>query len=104
MRRYIKDVLTGKYRWIEDDGGVTRYGGTGDRVPRVFQIVPDIQPFVSPIDGKVVSGRAAKREHMKRHEVEEVGNEKLSPHRHVDMPRAASDVAQVMRERGDRLA
>lgn len=30
-------------------------------------IMPDLEPFVSPVDGKVISGRAALREHDKRH-------------------------------------
>lgn len=32
-------------------------------------IMPDIEPFVSPIDGKVISGRRALAEHNKRHNV-----------------------------------
>lgn len=36
--------------------------------------MPDLEPFVSPIDGKVVSGRAALREHDKRHGVTNVAD------------------------------
>ena len=32
-------------------------------------ILPDLAPFVSPIDGSVVSGRAALRDHCRRHDV-----------------------------------
>ncbi len=32
-------------------------------------IMPDIEPFKSPVDGSVVSGRAALRDHNKRHGV-----------------------------------
>lgn len=39
-------------------------------------IMPDLQPFVSPIDGKEVSGRAALREHDKRHGVTNVADYK----------------------------
>ena len=38
----------------------------GVAAPAVMADIPD---FVSPIDGKVVSGRAALREHCKRHDV-----------------------------------
>jgi hypothetical protein len=31
--------------------------------------MPDIEPFVSPVDGKVITGRRALREHNKRHNV-----------------------------------
>ena len=32
----------------------------------VPQIVADIEPYLSPVDGKYVSGRAAKRDDLKR--------------------------------------
>jgi hypothetical protein len=32
-------------------------------------IVTDIAPFVSPIDGSVISGRASMRDHMRQHGV-----------------------------------
>lgn len=34
-----------------------------------LHIMPDIEPFVSTVDGKVISGRRALREHNKRHGV-----------------------------------
>jgi len=38
-------------------------------IPRGYVVIGDIEPFVSPIDGTVVSGRAGLREHCKRHDV-----------------------------------
>lgn len=32
-------------------------------------VMPDIEPFVSPVDGTVITGRKALREHNKRHNV-----------------------------------
>lgn len=34
----------------------------------------DIAPFVSPVDGSVISGRAAMREHFKQHGVTNVAD------------------------------
>lgn len=34
----------------------------------------DLEPFVSPIDGSVITGRAALREHNKRHNVTNVAD------------------------------
>lgn len=34
-----------------------------------FTVLPDIEPFVSPVDGKVITGRRALREHNRRHNV-----------------------------------
>lgn len=39
-------------------------------------VVPDVSPYRSMITGEVISGRAQHREHLKRHDCIEVGNEK----------------------------
>lgn len=39
-------------------------------------VQPDVQPYRSMITGEVISGRAQHREHLKRHDCIEVGNEK----------------------------
>lgn len=36
--------------------------------------MPDIEPFVSPVDGTLITGRAALREHNKRHNVTNVAD------------------------------
>lgn len=38
--------------------------------------MPDLEPFVSPVDGKLITGRAALREHNKRHNVTNVADYK----------------------------
>lgn len=38
--------------------------------------MPDLEPFVSPVDGTVVTGRAALREHDKRNGVTNVADYK----------------------------
>lgn len=40
-------------------------------------IMPDMQEMVSPIDGEVIGSRSKYREHMRKHGVIDVGNEKL---------------------------
>jgi len=35
----------------------------------------DIEPFISPVDGKVVGSRSALREHERRHNVRQIGND-----------------------------
>ena len=36
---------------------------------RSFNVMPDVEPFVSPIDQSVIGSRSALREHNKRHGV-----------------------------------
>lgn len=42
---------------------------------RAFNVMPDIEPFQSPIDWKWVTSRTERREHNKRHNVIDVGND-----------------------------
>lgn len=38
-------------------------------------VLPDIEPFVSPIDRQTIGSRSQLREHERRHEVRQVGND-----------------------------
>ena len=42
-----------------------------------LQIIPDIQPYKSMIDGSTVTSRSRHRDHLRAHECIEVGNEKM---------------------------
>ena len=45
------------------------------RSERAFVVMKDIDPFVSPIDGKMVGSRTSLREHERRHSVRQIGND-----------------------------
>ena len=47
---------------------------TGQSSP-TFVVMKDIEPFVSPVDGKVVGSRSTLREHERRHNVRQIGND-----------------------------
>jgi hypothetical protein len=65
-------------------------------------VVRDIDGYVSPLDGKWVGSRSAHRDHMKRHNVFEMGNEKpgLGP-REVTIPKDA--IRSTIRETAERM-
>jgi hypothetical protein len=42
-------------------------------------IVSDMTPFISVVDGSVVTSRSSHREHMRKHDLIEVGNERMPP-------------------------
>jgi hypothetical protein len=44
-----------------------------------FFVLPDIQPYRSMVTGEMIGGRRQHREHLKTHNVVEVGNEKITP-------------------------
>lgn len=53
----------------------------GQQMQKVYtplHVIEDMKPYRSPIDGKMVTSRTQHRDHMRKHDVVEVGNEKLS--------------------------
>lgn len=60
---YIQDPDTGKLVPAEE------YDKPRHRFRKSFQIMPDIEEFVSPVDGSVVSSRSKLREHNARNDV-----------------------------------
>ena len=42
-------------------------------------VMADMKEYQSPLDGSVVRSRKHHRDHMKRHDVIEVGNERIKP-------------------------
>jgi hypothetical protein len=64
-------------------------------------IMPDKAGYVSPMDCTLVEGRAAHREHMKRHGVLEAGDMKLgefSGRERAPLPPVRHDIARAIQE------
>ena len=67
MSRWIQDPDTGKLIPTEEyDKPRHKFRGPGISS---FHIMPDVEPFVSPIDGAVITSRSKLREHNERHGV-----------------------------------
>lgn len=62
-----------KRRWIYIDG-VAYEAGTEPQ-SQAHQVMPDIEPYVSMIDGSLITSRSKHREHLRQHNCFEVGNE-----------------------------
>ena len=61
-----------------------------DKRGRYHYVMPDIQPYKSMIDGRMVTSRSEHRAHLKAHGCVEIGNEdptKHGPKRKVDRSR-----------------
>lgn len=67
-RRYIYDSLHDKMVEVTEDNSKSRK----NQGP---QIMPDIAPYKSMIDGRIITSRSRHREHLKDHGCIEVGNE-----------------------------
>ena len=68
--------------WSESDlwdGYCPECGGAqGDPPTRDGpMIMPDINPYKSMVTGEMITSRSAHREHLRRHNKQEIGNEKL---------------------------
>jgi len=58
--------------WIQINGQLIpkeEYHGTNTRAKDGILFIPDIEPFVSPIDGKIINSRPQLRAHNKFHDV-----------------------------------
>lgn len=97
MPRYIRDLFTKEWQWVEDEP--VKFA-IPKKPNRRLQIIKDIEPYRSAITGEVISGRVQHRAHLRDHDVIEVGNERPAPRQPDSMPSAKHDIAQVMREKG----
>lgn len=81
------------------------FGGNLDHLPaQSAYIVPDKAGYQSPMDGQVVEGRAAHREHMKVHNVIEVGDQPIGggQRSNAPMPGIRTDIARSIQELSSR--
>ena len=54
----------------------------GKRMERIIcapQVIKDIDPYISQIDGSLITSRSQHREHLRANGCIEVGNEKMEP-------------------------
>lgn len=72
-------------------GGILYERGTEPQEPLAPMVVPDIKPYKSMLNGKMITSRSQHREHLKAHGAIEIGNEKLT---HKGIP----DVAPQQRQ------
>ncbi len=63
-------------RWIQIDGKLVEVSQDFTQEPRsAVQIIGDIKPYISMIDGSEITSRSRHREHLRSHGCIEVGND-----------------------------
>ena len=60
--------------WVYIDGEAVE---KGDYKSSQHHIMPDIEPYQSMVDGSMITSRSKHREHLRKHNCFEVGNEKM---------------------------
>ena len=75
------------YRWDAERGRMYEvvWANPGEHGP---EMMPDIAPYRSMITGEMITGRRQHREHLKRHDCQEVGNERMVPQENVQFDQA----------------
>ncbi len=75
--------------------GVLYEKGTQPQGPDAPMIMGDIKPYISQVDGTLITSRSRHREHLKAHNCQELGNDPsiLNP-----KPRGIPDVAPQQRK------
>ena len=64
-----------KKSWVYIDGEAVEVGSV--QYDAKVYIMPDIAPYKSMADGTMITGRAMHREHLRKHNCFEVGNERM---------------------------
>ena len=62
--------------WVYIDG-VAYEKGEHPIDPKAPLVMPDIDPYISMADGSIIRSRSEHREHLRRHDCFEVGNEAI---------------------------
>ena len=104
-------------RWIYKGGqAVAEYDSNGlvwakpeyyqpDTPKDVHQVMPDIAPYQSMIDGTMITSRSQHREHLKQHGCTEVGNETkylMQPRKMQIDPKFAQSRREMLYDQVDR--
>jgi len=89
--RYIQDPKTGKLVPAHE------YHAENRRIS--WQVMPDIQPYISQIDGHVVQSRRDHRAHLRINNCVEVGNEKQTWRPPAPPPGLKETIIEIARDK-----
>lgn len=85
--------------WIQINGELIPkdeyYGDSHSAKAPIF--VPDIKPYKSTITGEIIGGRAQHKNHLKQHNLVEIGNEKVRPRPIPDVPGLREDLIRSIK-------
>lgn len=98
---YVYVGNDGKY-WLHPDFGGS-WDGLSARSENIGapQLMKSMGAYVSPVDGKHISTRAEHRDHLKRHRLVEVGNEKIGNMTQPEPVRSTREIGQRIKHHLD---
>lgn len=94
----------GKLAEYEDDELVWVRGGAPEKASNGPQVVRDLEPYRSMIDGSVIDGRKRHRDHLRAHGCIEVGNDTthMQPRKATPMPSVKETMHRLLADCSDR--
>ena len=86
--------------WIQINGELIpkdEYYGQNFARGSAPMIMPDIKPYRSTITGEIVGGRAQHKNHLRQHNLVEIGNEQVKPRPIPDVPGLREDLIRSIK-------
>lgn len=91
--------MLGRTRYVWQDGKLVEVDDNYRQNRRGWQVMPDIQPYTSMIDGSIIGSRNTHRAHLKQHNCIEVGNEKQVSRLNFEVPGLKRTIIDLANER-----
>jgi hypothetical protein len=92
----LPNIVDGELVWV-------RPGSLDDDTAEGPQVVRDLQPYRSMIDGSVIDGRKRHRDHLKAHGCVEIGNDTSHMQRKpIPLPSRRESLHRMLADVGDR--
>lgn len=86
-----------RYRWDRAQQKVVQVLDDSPATPQGPMVVKDIAPYKSMVTGEMIGGRRQHREHLRTHNMVEVGNE-VVPIRKPTHPSVAPDLKAALQQ------
>lgn len=70
--------------------------GLSNHIPKTdYRVIGDIQPYRSMVTGEEIGGRRQHREHLRQHNLIEIGNERIEPKPIPRVPGLKEDILRA---------
>lgn len=73
-------------------------GAQANKVLSAPYVIEDIKPYRSVVTGERIKGRSHHREHLRQHELVEVGNEPVKQRKDIPMPDLVPDIKRAIQQ------
>lgn len=91
--------MAGRTRYVWRNNELVEVSTDYRQTRRGWQVMPDIQPYKSMIDGSTIGSRSVHRAHLKANNCIEVGNEKQVSRPQTEVPGLKQMIVDLANER-----